>query len=189
MTVDNSDSKQVVFIRGAGDGAYEEDAKLAASLQDTLGATYKVRYPQMPDDDAPNSAWLQQIDKEIAAIKSEVILVGHSFGSCVLLKYLAENNVEHPIAGIFLMATPFWGGEEGWQYEGFRLAEDFSDHLPGDIPLFLYHNRDDPVVPFAHLAIYTAQLPQAIIHQGASGGHQFDDNSLKQVVLDIKSLK
>ncbi len=41
--------KQVLFIQGGGAGAYEADGKLAASLQEALGAEYEVRYPQMPN--------------------------------------------------------------------------------------------------------------------------------------------
>jgi predicted alpha/beta hydrolase family esterase len=183
--------KQVVFIRGAGGKeAYDEDAKLVASLQEELGANYNVRYPHMLDDgdDAPDSEWLKQIGKEIAAIKNEVILVAHSVGASNLLKYFAENKVNHQIAGIFLIAAPFWGGDEGWQYEGFTMPEDFPDHLPKNVAIFIYHNRDDEVVPFAHLALYVAKLPQAIVREGAHGGHQFSNN-LTQVALDIKNLK
>lgn len=185
----DTDKKQVVFIRGAGgEEAHKEDAKLATSLQESLGATYNVRYPHMPDDDAPNSEWIRQIGKEIAAINNEVILVAHSVGASTLLKYFAENKVKHQIAGIFLIATPFWGGDKGWHYEGFTMPEDFPAHLPKEVPIYLYHNRDDSIAPFAHLALYAAKLPQATIREGASGGHQFDDD-LTQVAKDIKNLK
>jgi predicted alpha/beta hydrolase family esterase len=188
MAEAHAGKKQVLFIQGGGDGAYEADAKLAASLQAELGATYNVRYPRMPDGDVPDSEWRQRIGREIAAIKGEVILVAHSVGASILLKYFAENPLQHPIAGIFLIATPFWGGDEGWHYEGFTMPEDFPDYVPEDVPIFFYHNRDDPEVPFAHLALYADKLPQAIVREGASGGHQFD-NDLTQVALDIKSIQ
>lgn len=184
----HADKKLVVFIRGAGgEEAHDADAKLAASLQKELGAAYVVRYPRMPDDDAPTSEWVQQIINEVAAIKGEVILAAHSFGGSVLLKYLAENDVNYQIAGIFLIAAPFWGGDEGWQDEGFTIPDDFPDKLPKGVPIFLYHNRDDSDVPFAHLALYAARLPRATIYQGVSGRHQFN-NDLSQVALDIKNL-
>ncbi len=37
--------KQVLFIHGGGEGAYEEDKKMAAGLRDALGAVYEVRAP------------------------------------------------------------------------------------------------------------------------------------------------
>jgi predicted alpha/beta hydrolase family esterase len=59
--------------------------------------------------------------------------------------------------------------------------------LPGDVPIFLYHSRDDEEVDVAHLAIYARKLPQALIREVASGGHQFG-NDLTPVALDIKNL-
>jgi predicted alpha/beta hydrolase family esterase len=186
MTEAHPDKKQVLFIQGAGEGAHEADAKLAASLQEGLGTAYNVRYPQMPGDDEPDSAWQQQIGNEIGAIEHEIILVGHSVGASMLLQYLVENEVEHQITGIFLIATPFWGSE-GWEYDDLTLPEDFPDKLPKRVPLFLYHNRDDPEVSVTHLARYAAKLPQATIREAESGGHQFNDD-LMQVARDIKAL-
>jgi hypothetical protein len=44
-------AKQVLFIQGAGEGAYDADKKLAESLQQALGSDYEVRCPLMPDED------------------------------------------------------------------------------------------------------------------------------------------
>jgi hypothetical protein len=55
----------VLFLQGARAGAYEEDAKLAANLRHHLGTGYDVRYPQMPDEDAPDYhpwAWTTTLD-------------------------------------------------------------------------------------------------------------------------------
>src|SRR5262245_4307425 len=78
MTGAFTDRKQVLVVDGGGEDGYEADAKLAASLRDALGATYHVRYPHMPNDDAPDFGWGRQIGREIGAIKGVVILVGHS---------------------------------------------------------------------------------------------------------------
>jgi uncharacterized protein len=187
MATAYTDKKPVLFIHGGGEDGYGADAKLAASLQEGLGAAYNVRYPQMPDQDVPDFGWGKQIGKEIAALKDEVVLVGHSLGASMLLKYVSENSVNHQISGIFLIATPFWSGDEAW-HEGLKLREDFADTLPKDVPIFLYHNRDDEEVDVADLAIYAKKLPQATIRERASGGHQFG-NDLTQVALDIKNLK
>jgi len=183
--------KQILFIQGGGEGAYEEDGKLVVSLQNTLGDAYAVYYPQMPNERDPDyELWKAQIRKDLAVLQSEVILIGHSLGSSFLLKYLAEEKIEKAIAGIFLMATPYWGGD-GWQYEGYErivLPEGFASKLPGGAPIFLYHSRDDDIVPFAHLALYAEKLPQATIRVSDGGGHQFN-NDLSQVASDIASLQ
>jgi predicted alpha/beta hydrolase family esterase len=104
----------------------------------------------------------------------------------MLLKYFSENEIEKKIAGIFLMATPFWSGDEDWK-QGLKLHSDFAANLPEHVPLFLYHCRDDQEVPFEHLSYYAQKLPWAKAREIATGGHQFN-NDLSLVAKDIKSL-
>jgi len=47
---------------------------------------------------------------------TQQILIGHSLGGSFLLKYVSEEKIAKTVAGIFLIATPYWGGA-GWQYE------------------------------------------------------------------------
>jgi predicted alpha/beta hydrolase family esterase len=179
--------KQVLFVHGGGEGAYGEDKKLAENLRDELGVAFDVRYPKMPDEASPDSeAWKDKIARELAALDGEVVLVGHSVGAFVLLKYLTEEAVEKPVAGLFLIAAPFVG-TAGWQVEEDALPEDFASELPEGLPVFLYHSRDDEWVPFAHLALYAEKLPQATIHEFDGRGHQFDGD-LSEVACDIKEL-
>jgi len=85
-------TKSVLFIQGGGDDGYEADAKLAASLRQALGAAYDVRYPEMLSDDAMSDfGWPRQIGNEILLVDGEVILVAHSLGASMLLKYLSES--------------------------------------------------------------------------------------------------
>jgi predicted alpha/beta hydrolase family esterase len=175
--------RHILFVHGAGDGAHEEDERLAASLRNALGDAYDVRYPQIPDEGAPAyAAWRDRIREELAAMDGQVLLVGHSFGASVLLKFLSETHPERPIGGVFLVATPFWGTED-WE-AAYALREDFASKLPEGLPVFLYHSRDDDVVPFAHLALYAGRLPQATIRELDGCGHQFDDD-LSEVARDI----
>lgn len=184
-------TKQVLFIQGAGEGAYEEDEKLVASLRHSLGSEYQVRYPAMlNEEDAPYEQWKQQIETELTAMQEPILLVGHSVGASVVLKYVSESMVEKPIAGIFLIACPFWGGD-GWRYEGWEelaLPNELSARLPKDTSIVLYHCRDDEVVPFEHLALYADILPQAQVHELDEGGHQLN-NDLSVVAKHIKSLR
>jgi predicted alpha/beta hydrolase family esterase len=115
-----------------------------------------------------------------------VILVAHSLGASLVLKYLSERKVKKKISGIFLIATPFWSGDEDWM-KGLKLRKGFAPKLPKNIPIFLYHSRDDEEVPFAHLTSYGEKLPHASVHKIKSGGHQFN-NDLKFVAKDIKKL-
>ena len=179
--------KQVLFVHGGGEGAYEEDKKLAENLRDVLGAAYDVRCPKMPNGDNPEyDAWKNQIAEELTDMDGETILVGHSLGASILLKYVSEEVVEKPVAGLFLVAPPYWGAED-WEVGEYELRTDFASRLPKDLPVFFYHSRDDEWVPFAHLALYAEKLPQATIREFDGRGHQFDDD-LSEVARDIKEL-
>lgn len=43
--------RQLLFVHGGGEGAYEEDRKMAASLREALGGGYGVHCPKMPDEE------------------------------------------------------------------------------------------------------------------------------------------
>lgn len=179
--------KSVLFIHGSGDaGVYEEDGMLVASLRDALGNAYNVRYPKMPlEESAEYKDWKARIAAELSAGDDEIMLVSHSVGGSILLKYLAEEQVDRPIGGLFLLATPYFGGDENWNYDEMMLSQDFATRLPTIPRIFLYHSRDDEVVSFAHLALYVRKLPQATSREFDGRGHQFG-NDLTEVAEDIR---
>jgi uncharacterized protein len=175
---------QVLFIHGGGGEAFEADGALVRSLREALGPDFGVKYPEMPDADAPEfGTWSACISHELSALDGGVILVGHSLGGSILLKHLSEERVEKPIAGLFLIATPYWGAVD-WKVTEFELREDFPEALPKDVPIFLYHSRDDEVVPFAHLGMYAGRLPHATVREIEDRGHQLGDD-LSEVAEDI----
>jgi len=178
-------TKPILFIHGGGEGAYEADEILAASLQKALGAAYEVHFPKMPlEESAGYADWKAQITRELSALNHPIILVAHSVGGSILLKYLTEEKVEKPIAGLFLLAVPYFGADETWNYPDMNLPPDFASTLPPIDRIFLYHSRDDEVVPFAHLALYAAILPQAVVRIFDGRGHQFG-NDLAVIAEDI----
>ena len=119
--------RQLLFVHGGGEGAYEEDRTLAASLRDALGGGYQVRCPKMPDEDSPQyAAWRDRIASELAELDGEVSLVGHSLGASILLKYISEERTATPIAGAFLVAAPYWGVED-WEVPAARRCRDYRD--------------------------------------------------------------
>ena len=177
--------RRVLFVHGGGEGAHEADHKLAASLQDALGAGYEVRSPKMPNEDGPEyGAWRDRISEELADTDGEAILAGHSLGASLLLKYLAEEVQERPVAGVFLVATPYWGAED-WEVDEYALRDGFASKLPKGVPMFFYHGREDEVVPFWHLALYKRRFPWATFRGFDGLGHQFDDD-LSRVARDIE---
>ena len=178
--------QHVLFIHGAGEGAFEEDGFLVASVHTALGLAYDVHYPKMPEEDSATYAdWKALIERALATLDNHVVLVGHSVGASVLLKYLSEDQLDKPIIALFLLATPYWGADEVWTWDEARLPEDVAAKLASIPQISLYHSRDDEVVPFAHLVLYTAKFPQATIREFDGRGHQFG-NDLTDVAEDIR---
>lgn len=184
-------TKHIFLLQGAGAGAYEVDKQLATSLSHALGPHYEVHYPALPhEEDATYEEWRHHLEQELALIQEPPVLVGHSVGASILIKWMSEREGEKPIAGMFLLACPFWGGN-GWRYSGYEklmLLAGQTTTLAKGRKIFLYHCRDDAVVPFGHLALYAQILPEARVCERDEGGHQFK-NDLSFVAEDIKSLQ
>ncbi|MFC3199320.1 alpha/beta fold hydrolase [Parapedobacter deserti] len=180
-------SKQILFIQGGGEGGYEADKELVTSLQAALGEEYMISYPEMRwDEAAADFGWTKQIGEEIAQADNGLVLVGHSFGASMILKYLSETTINKKIKGVFLLAAPFWSGDEAWK-AGFKLKSDFANSLPADVVYYLYHSKDDDEVPIFHFHQYKKKLARANFREVNSGAHQFG-NDLALVAEDIKSL-
>ena len=181
------DSQPVRFIEGAGSMHEPEGrGRLAALLARELGTDCGLIAPEMPDADNPHyQPWRDRIEQELTAIDQDVILVGHSFGGSVLLKYLAEGSDRRPVRGLFLVSVPNWG-PDGWAYDEFAAPEDAGSRLP-PMKIFLYHSLDDPEVPFAHLGYYEEHLPKAMARPIAGSEHSFVEG-LPTLVDDISSL-
>lgn len=176
----------ILFIQGGGEGAHKEDNALVLNLKNTLGDTYKIVYPKMPHEEDPQyQNWKAAFDESFAKIKDEIILIGHSLGGFLLIKYLAEKKLSKNIIGMFFISTPFVG-EGGWQFEEMAIKDELYSKLPG-VPTFFYHGTNDETVPFAHLSLYEKKLPHAIMQKIEGRGHQLD-NDLSEVAGDIKGL-
>jgi predicted alpha/beta hydrolase family esterase len=136
----------------------------------------------MPQPNNPQySRWARRIEELLAGADSP-ILVGHSFGASVLLKYLVETARRPRLAGLFLIATPFWGTD----FPQFALPSNFGARLRDVSPLYLYHSRDDPEVPFEHLERYRRALPQAVVRVLDGRGHEFNQAHFPELVSDIQ---
>jgi len=178
----------VLFFHGAGDGAYEADAPLAASLTDHLGDGFRVRMPRLPEEDGPgDELWMGAIREAIEHARSPAVAVGHSAGGYLLVKCLATQPVTTRIAGICVIAAPFPGGTPEWTFDGFDLPADLGRRLPQQATVLLYASEDDETVPFSHRDRYALAIPSAITCTTV-GGHQLADD-LAAVASDIRALR
>jgi len=178
----------LLFVHGGGKGAWEADKKLVSYLKNAIGGIYTIEFPKMPDENDPDyEKYKSKIEATINKVKGKLVLAGHSVGACCLLKYVSENNIDNPVCGLFLIATPFWG-KGGWNYEGFTLDNELAAKKTKSIPIFFYHSTNDEIVPFSHLSRYAKKFPHAKIRAIEGRGHQMK-NDLSEVVRDIEAIQ
>src|SRR5690606_17213676 len=123
--------KRILFAHSAGsqDGSGEGSFDLVSTLKAELSDEYDIQYPIIDDPDAPTyQAWKKILGSIYEINKGPFILVGHSLGGSVLLKYLSEEKVDISVAGLFLISIPLWG-KEGWEVDEFVLPDDFEAKL------------------------------------------------------------
>ena len=178
-------ARSVLVIHGAGEPRRRRGKVYwEPLLGDTLGPGFRVLAPRMPRPEHPRYwTWARRIDELIRGIRKPV-LVGHSFGASVLLKYLAETVRRPAVAGLFLVATPLWGPD----FPEFALPPDFGARLRDLSPIYLYHSRDDAEVPFEHLERFGRALPHAARRSLDDRGHEFDQARFPELAADIRGL-
>ncbi len=138
----------------------------------------------MPSPGRPTyRAWRAAVNDVLNETDGPLLLIGHSLGGSVLLKYLTDTLSARPIRGLFLVATPYWGGTD-WESDDFTLRAGYADAIPADLPVFLYHSRDDDVVPVAHAERYRAEIPHAVLRLVDGRGHEFGDG-LPELIEDL----
>jgi len=180
-------SPTLLFIQGAGDmWASDGSGVLLNYLREQLGDEMTIFGPEMPDAAiGPTYAkWSAQIAKLVGSIDSPLVLVGHSVGASVILKWLAETKAPGNLVALYLASTPWWGAD-GWGYDEFGLPDGFEKRLPG-MPIFLYHSSEDPHVPIEHLRIYERHLPSAHVRVIPGAEHSFT-NGLPELVEDVRA--
>ncbi|KKI90135.1 hypothetical protein WQ54_23855 [Bacillus sp. SA1-12] len=180
--------RHVLFIHSAGpQGLHQGSSSLFAYLQSALGPDHDLRKPELPNPENPEyELWKIKLEQELQMLKGDVILIGHSLGGSVLLKYLSEEGCNLEISGFFSIAAPYWGINEDWQRDDFILSENFSTKLPLIPKMYLYHSRHENIVPFAHLEHYIQKLPESNIRVIEGDSHLFQ-NGLPEFVKDIKN--
>ena len=179
---------QLLFIQGASAGAHEADRVLSDALGELLGPGFRVHFPRMPNERAPdNDVWKRRISTSLRETRA-TFLVAHSAGAALVADMLAQGPPDELAAlrGLFLLAPPFIG-RGGWALEGFHLDGAVDRERPYALALHLYFGLDDTTVPPTHAQLYAARLPDANVHRLPGCGHQFE-GCLGRVAQDVRHL-
>lgn len=158
------------------------------SLGEKLGSDFEVVMPQMPNKfNAKYLEWQIWFEKLIPFFAEEVIFVGHSLGGIFLAKYLSENQYPKKIKATFLVAACFDDRDADYSLADFVLPSTLIKLQEQGGKLYLYHSKDDPVVPFTDVQKYQQQLPNAHLTVFTDRGH-FDQPEVPELVKDIQNL-
>ena len=180
--------RQVLFVQGGGEGVHDRwDNQLVDSLRSELGPDYEIHYPVMPNEADPKyAAWKLALERELAVLEHGAIVIGHSVGGTILINVIAERTPQSDPGAICLIAAPFIG-TGGWKSDDIEPRSDLAARLPRDVPIFLYHGRNDDTVPFAHIELYARAIPRAHVRRLAGRDHQLN-NRLSELASDIRRL-
>ncbi len=154
-----------------------------------LGKGFEVIYPRMPNPmNAKYKEWKIIFDKLLPFLKNNVILVGHSLGATFLAKYLSENKFPKKILATLLVSASYNEKDANYSLADFILPKNLKKLQKQGGSIFLYHSKDDKVVPFADFKKYEKVLPEAKAIAFKNRGH-FDQSSFPELVKNIKSMK
>lgn len=154
-------------------------------LREKLGESYEVILPVMPNKtDAQFEEWKIWFEKLIPFLNDGVILIGHSLGGDFLAKYLSENKFPKKIAAVFLIAAVHDKDADGYALVTFALPKKLDLQTE---KIYLYHSKDDHIVPFNDLAKFEAALPMAISRVFEDRQH-FNQEEFPELVEDINNL-
>ncbi|MCA9362557.1 alpha/beta hydrolase [Candidatus Kaiserbacteria bacterium] len=138
--------------------------KWTGTFVEDLGEEYEVFKPSMPcADNAKYDEWKIWFERHFEYLRDDIILVGWSQGGYFFAKYLTENDFPFTIKALFLLAAPLMthndNGEDGadfqFDYEKVGELTNKTDRI------YIYHSKDDPIVPYDQALKYKELLPGA----------------------------
>lgn len=137
--------------------------KWSSTLTEALSEC-EVFQPSMPNSkNAKYQEWKIWFERYLPYLRDDVILVGWSQGAYFFVKYLIENTLPVRVKALLLVAAPFepadFGGEDGGDFS-------FDTSQVGVLSekaekIYIFHSKDDFVVPYEHALKFKAALPKA----------------------------
>lgn len=119
-------------------------------------------------------------------LEENVIFIGHSLGGIFLAKYLSEEEYPKRIKATLLVAAPY-NTPDDHPYVDFNILTDLSGLQKQGGKIYLYHSKDDQIVPFSNFERYQRELPTASARIFADKQH-FRQADFPELITDIQNL-
>jgi predicted alpha/beta hydrolase family esterase len=149
---------------------------------------------QLPDADVltptfPNGfnaqydEWVLYFEKILPFLKNNYSLVGHSLGGMFLAKYLHSHVLPVKARKIILVAPRY--GDTTHDGSGSFAVKSAVGVERSAQEVHLFHSKDDLVVGYDSLALFSNDLPYADIHSFDDRGH-FNDSTFPELLEVLK---
>ena len=133
-----------------------------------------ILLPTFPNGhNAVYNEWKIYFEKLIPFFGDDMQLVGHSLGAMFLAKYLHKTPLAKKVQRLILIAGIYDDTTSG--DSGSFIVGDATGIEKSAESIHLFHSRDDPIVPFAELAKFQADIPTASSHIFDNRGHFLDE--------------
>jgi len=153
-----------------------------------LGKGFEVLQPRMPNPmNAKYSEWKLWFEKIIPLLDHEVILVGNSLGGLFLAKYLSTTIFPKKIRALFLLAAPYSKADKTEDPSDFAKLSSLARIASQAHNTFIFHSKDDPLVPVSEAKRYKRELPTAQLRLFTNKAH-FSQEHFPELVRAIKKM-
>jgi predicted alpha/beta hydrolase family esterase len=165
---------QTIFLHGAGVVPDRDQPQAYPLLATLLDLCPDLIVPVMPTAMEPTpDGWLQGMEAALRPLDPDAVIIGHSLGGSMALKWIAERAPGFEAQTFLGLAIPHWG-PKGWNYPGFAQPAGYAAATAGLDRIILAAAQDDDVVESHHLDLYAADLPRARLLRLTGGGHGLD---------------
>lgn len=185
---------QAIFIRG-GDSFASKEQFLEALKKMEYNPSHKRRAwtdwlewslsekfdsfaPLMPNKQSSDydawKIWFEKIFQYVNPDSSiKLILIGQSLGAAFLVRYLSENSMPKKVDQLHLVSTMVDDLDHlGEQIINFKPDLDKIPNVEKKVnKIFMYHSKDDNLVPFEQSLIVKKYLPKAEFLEFEDRGH------------------
>lgn len=182
------DLKHALFVHSAS--VQSEDGGSNPLIRYLKKNTENIQWhtPTFPRDEGQiYSNWVTVLKDTLKQIPEDeqLIIIGHSFGGSVVMKYLTENEETHQIKKVALIGSPYWGCDEKFDDPQNELTGDAENRIDPSIALYHIQSVDDDRVDFSHQACWHNKFPQLNVIKKTEGKHEFH-NGIEELVNIIE---
>ncbi|GGB01137.1 alpha/beta hydrolase [Macrococcus hajekii] len=168
--------KHVLFVHSASEQHRDSGSNPLIRYLKSQLPDIEWHTPDFPRDKGQvYSNWVQVLKEELEHIpvEDELMIIGHSFGGTVVMKYLTEQKERHHISKVILIGSPFFGCDEKFSDAENMLSEDAESQLADAILLYHIHSEDDDRVDISHQTCWREHFKKLNTITKQEGQHEF----------------